>query len=143
MVMLRSVEEVPTPGRVMEAVTREILNVDQAAEFLGFSAYTIREKARVGEIPGRKVGREWRFSREQLLEWLRAGETVKRHGFTIEVVEAPADDGYTAIVEGHPGASDLVGRGATEDEAVSDVMIQLRTASMAKKYRLELPADNP
>jgi len=124
----------------MEAVTREVLNVDQAAEFLGFSAYTVREKARSGEIPGRKVGREWRFSREQLLEWLRAGEVPKRHGFVIEVVKDPDGDGYLATVEGQEGASDLIGRGTTEDEAVQDVMAALQTASYAKKYRLELPA---
>ena len=126
----------------MEAVTREVLNVDQAAEFLGFSAYTVREKARAGEIPGRKVGREWRFSREQLLEWLRTGETPKRRGFVIEVVEDPEGDGYLATVEGREGASDLIGRGATEDEAVHEVMAALQTASYAMKYRLELPADN-
>ena len=126
----------------MEAVTREVLNVDQAAEFLGFSAYTVREKARSGEIPGRKVGREWRFSREQLLDWLRAGDALRRRGFVIEVVEDPEGDGYVATVEGQAGTSNLVGRGVTKDEAVHDVMAALQTASHAPKYRLELPADN-
>src|SRR5215216_6380871 len=101
----------------MEAVTREVLNVDQAAEFLGFSAYTVREKARSGEIPGRKVGREWRFSREQLLEWLRAGKAPTRRGFVIEVVEDVEGDGYVATVEGQEGASNVVGKGTTENEA--------------------------
>jgi excisionase family DNA binding protein len=72
----------------MEAVTREVLNVDQAAEFLGFSAYTVREKARSGEIPGRKVGREWRFSREQLLEWLRAGKAPTTENEAVQEVMA-------------------------------------------------------
>lgn len=49
---------------------KEVLNVEEAAEFLGFHPYTVREKARLDQIPGRKVGREWRFSRRQLLEWL-------------------------------------------------------------------------
>ncbi len=53
-----------------EVRTREVLNVEEAAEFLGFRPYTIREKARGGEIPGRKVGKEWRFSRSALLRWL-------------------------------------------------------------------------
>jgi excisionase family DNA binding protein len=126
----------------MEAVTREVLNVDQAAEFLGFSAYTVREKARSGEIPGRKVGREWRFSREQLLEWLREGETPTRQGFVIEVVPDRDGEGFVATVSGREDASTLVGRGATEDEAVQEVMAALQTASHALKYRLELPADN-
>lgn len=56
-----------------EGAKGEVLNVEQTAEFLGFSPYTIREKARDGEIPGRKVGKEWRFSRTALLEWIREG----------------------------------------------------------------------
>jgi excisionase family DNA binding protein len=125
----------------MEAVTREVLNVDQAAEFLGFSAYTVREKARTGEIPGRKVGREWRFSRDQLLEWLRTDEVPRRRGFSINVDQDPDGDGYVATVEGREGDLGLIGRGMTPDEAVYEVMSALQTASYAKKYRLELPVD--
>jgi excisionase family DNA binding protein len=51
-----------------EEKTREVLTADEAAEFLGFNPYTVREKARTGEIPGRKVGKEWRFSRSALLD---------------------------------------------------------------------------
>jgi excisionase family DNA binding protein len=63
------------PGIEEEAVgvpdePREVLNADQAADFLGLNPYTVREKARAGEIPGRKVGKEWRFLRSALLEWL-------------------------------------------------------------------------
>src|SRR5215211_1458702 len=115
----------------MEAVTREVLNVDQAAEFLGFSAYTVREKARSGEIPGRKVGREWRFSREQLLEWLREGETPNRRRLVIEVVEDPEGDGYVATVEGRMGDPELAGRGLTADVAVQNAMAAFQTASLA------------
>lgn len=60
------------------AARREVLNVEQAAEFLGFRPYTVREKAKAGEIPGRKVGKEWRFSRRGLLEWLEGPEGLKR-----------------------------------------------------------------
>ena len=54
--------------------SKDVLNAEEAAEFLGFNPYTIREKARLGEIPGRKLGREWRFSRRQLLEWVEEGD---------------------------------------------------------------------
>ena len=60
----------------METLHKEVLNAEEAAEFLGFNAYTIRQKARLGEIPGRKVGREWRFSRRRLLEWLEEGDNT-------------------------------------------------------------------
>lgn len=54
-------------------VKREVLNVREAAELLGFNPYTIREKARRGEIPAKKVGRQWRFLRSALLAHLRGG----------------------------------------------------------------------
>jgi excisionase family DNA binding protein len=59
--------------------TKDVLNAEEAAQFLGFNPYTIREKARLGELPGRKIGREWRFSRRQLLEWLEEGDREQVH----------------------------------------------------------------
>jgi excisionase family DNA binding protein len=64
---------------VVDAQTKDVLNAEEAAEFLGFNPYTIREKARLGEIPGRKIGREWRFSRRQLLEWVEEGDRQQTH----------------------------------------------------------------
>lgn len=125
-----------TEEKAMEAATREILNVDQTAEFLGFHPYTVREKARLGEIPGRKVGREWRFSRTALLEWLREGEAAKRQGYVVVVIPNPDGSGYLATVEGAP---DISGSGDTPDEAVQDIRAVLETSSYAKKYRTELP----
>ena len=55
---------------------KDILNVEEAATFLGVSPWTIREQARLRRLPGRKVGKEWRFSRQALLDWLGAGGTV-------------------------------------------------------------------
>ena len=49
---------------------RDVLNVEMCAEFLGFNPYTVRELARKRVIPGRKIGREWRFSRRRLLGWI-------------------------------------------------------------------------
>ena len=60
----------------METLHKEVLNAEEAAEFLGCNVYTIRQMARLVEIPGRKVGREWRFSRRRLLEWLEEGDNT-------------------------------------------------------------------
>lgn len=49
---------------------KEILTVEEAAEFLGFSAYTVRKLARQGIIPGTKMGRQWRFSRPGLVRYV-------------------------------------------------------------------------
>lgn len=51
---------------------KEVLNADEAAELLGVSPWTVREQAKAGKIPGRKIGKEWRFSRTALLEFLRS-----------------------------------------------------------------------
>jgi excisionase family DNA binding protein len=58
----------------MEMQQNEVLTAEEAAEFLHFNPVTIRLKARSGKIPGRKIGKEWRFSRRQLLEWLEEGD---------------------------------------------------------------------
>jgi excisionase family DNA binding protein len=51
-----------------------VLTVEQAAELLQVDADTVSTLAREGTLPGRKVGREWRFARAALLRWL-GGDT--------------------------------------------------------------------
>lgn len=54
---------------------REILNVEEAAAYLGVSTKTFQKVLREGEMPGRKVGREWKFSRRALEAWIGAGRS--------------------------------------------------------------------
>ncbi len=77
----------------------DVLTAKQAAEFLQLSAETVKAKARAGLMPAAKVGREWRFSRRQLLEWIEDGGTI---------AEEQVDQGIIAVVEE---------RMAREDEA--------------------------
>lgn len=49
---------------------QEILNIDGAAAFLGVSVKTFSKVLREGDVPGRKVGREWKFSRQALVDWV-------------------------------------------------------------------------
>lgn len=55
---------------------KEILTVEEAAEFLSLSLYDVREKAKHGHIPARKLGpgkkAQWRFSRRKLIEWIES-----------------------------------------------------------------------
>lgn len=50
----------------------EILTVKQLAEFLQISDQTIARAVKSGDLKGFKVGREWRFEKEKVLEWLNA-----------------------------------------------------------------------
>lgn len=52
-----------------------ILNVEQAVEFLGVSEKTLIKLLREEHIPARKIGREWRFSKEALIRWLASGDS--------------------------------------------------------------------
>jgi len=37
----------------------QLVSPEEAAEYLGISAYTVRERLKSGEIPGRKHGARW------------------------------------------------------------------------------------
>jgi excisionase family DNA binding protein len=52
---------------------KEILDVEGAADVLGVSKTTIYKLAREGTIPATRVGREWRFSRTNLVKWIGSG----------------------------------------------------------------------
>lgn len=47
-----------------------VLTADEAALLLQVSTKTLLRLARAGELPGRKIGREWRFARNELLRVL-------------------------------------------------------------------------
>jgi predicted ribosomally synthesized peptide with nif11-like leader len=54
---------------------KEVLNSEEAADLLGVKPFTIRTYARRGVIPGKKLGNEWRFVKNDLMAWLRGMET--------------------------------------------------------------------
>jgi excisionase family DNA binding protein len=49
------------------------LDIEGAADVLGVSKTTIYKLAREGTIPASRVGREWRFSRTNLVDWVKNG----------------------------------------------------------------------
>ena len=52
------------------AAAPEVLTLPQAAELLQSEVDAVRQLAESGDLPGRTVGGEWRFSRDALLAWL-------------------------------------------------------------------------
>jgi excisionase family DNA binding protein len=59
----------------------DVLTLEQLAELLQVDEKTARGLAAKGELPGRKLGREWRFSRQAVLEWLAIPARKRRTGF--------------------------------------------------------------
>ena len=52
-------------------MSQDVLNLEEAAKYLKVAAVTLGRQVRAGEVPGRKVGNQWRFSREALGKWLQ------------------------------------------------------------------------
>jgi excisionase family DNA binding protein len=55
-------------------VASEVLTLEQLASMLQLDVDMVRGLAETGELPGRKLGDEWRFSREAVLAWLAEGQ---------------------------------------------------------------------
>jgi excisionase family DNA binding protein len=54
-------------------VADEVMTLEEVAAFLKIGETTAYQLARAGQLPGRKVGREWRFLRDRVLDWLEQG----------------------------------------------------------------------
>ncbi|HEX3044551.1 MAG TPA: methyltransferase domain-containing protein [Bacillota bacterium] len=54
---------------------KEILNMEEAAELFNVSIKTFIKLLKEEKVPGRKIGREWRFSRKALIDWLSSGDS--------------------------------------------------------------------
>jgi excisionase family DNA binding protein len=52
----------------------EVMNTEQAAQFLQIKESMVVELAEAGKLPGRKLGDAWRFSRAALVTWLSTPE---------------------------------------------------------------------
>ena len=55
---------------------REILNIDEAAALVGVSVKTFIRVRHTENIPARKIGREWKFSRRALIDWVGRGRSA-------------------------------------------------------------------
>ena len=53
-------------GREMSITREDVLTVADVARLLELKPYTVKEYARRGILPGRKLGRTWRFLRPEL-----------------------------------------------------------------------------
>lgn len=54
---------------------REIMTLEEAAALLGVSVKTFNKVLHTQSIPARKIGREWKFSRRALIEWIGSGRS--------------------------------------------------------------------
>jgi excisionase family DNA binding protein len=64
-------------GRVaLREPQADVLTPGEAATLLRVGEDAVLAAAESGELPGRRIGEEWRFAREALLAWLSEPRTV-------------------------------------------------------------------
>jgi excisionase family DNA binding protein len=56
---------------------KEVLSLDEACELLGVSRPTLVKRAKLGEVPATRIGRQWRFRRSNLLELMNGSRPAK------------------------------------------------------------------
>jgi excisionase family DNA binding protein len=49
------------------------LSVDEIADYLGVSKDTVYTWLRAKRLPGHKIGRFWKFKKEEVDAWVRSG----------------------------------------------------------------------
>ena len=55
---------------------KEILTIEQAADYLQIGKRSIYKLAKEGKIPGKKVLNKWRFEKKSLRCWVSGEETA-------------------------------------------------------------------
>ena len=54
----------------------DIMTVEEVARYLKMKPQTVYKWAQQGQIPGTKLGKEWRFRRRILDEWIDASDCL-------------------------------------------------------------------
>jgi excisionase family DNA binding protein len=68
----------------------ETLNAREAADFLHAHVETIRRLARKGEIPSFKIGKDWRFLKENLIKWTQSKPHLMPSASILIIDDEPA-----------------------------------------------------
>lgn len=69
----------------VQAMLREVMDIRQAADYLGISGDTLYRYASEGFIPAFKLGNRWRFKKSLLDAWMDEKSGIKAPG-PVEVV---------------------------------------------------------
>jgi len=54
------------------------LTLEQIAEYLQMSASSIYKMAQGGKIPSYKVGRQWRFRKDEIDAWVKGRKVIRQ-----------------------------------------------------------------
>ena len=52
------------------------IGIEEAAEFLGVKAATIRKWIKEKNMPAHKIGKLWKFKKSEIEEWINSGKSA-------------------------------------------------------------------
>lgn len=99
---------------------RDILNIDEAAELLGVSVKTFNKVLHAENIPARKIGREWKFSRQALIDWVGSGRSQDFYEGANGVLEEVSEPQREIVPHAGHNSS------ARDDGAIADAKARAR-----------------
>ncbi len=67
----------PDESRPNDA-SHEVLTLDELADLLKLDESSVLSRVHSGELPGRRFGTEWRFSRRAVFDWLDGHDSTER-----------------------------------------------------------------
>lgn len=68
---------------------KKILNVEEVCGLLDISIKLFKKIIKEEEIPARKIGREWRFSEQAIIDWIGNGNSKD---FKVEIEDKKEKD---------------------------------------------------
>lgn len=69
------------PSKKTPVVDSDVLTLAEAAALLRVHPFTLRKRAVNWGVPHRRMGAEWRFSREVLTAWVQGRDAVREFPF--------------------------------------------------------------
>ena len=52
------------------------VSIDEIADYMGVKTVTVRSWLKKTDIPAHKIGRQWKFKRTEIDEWIKSGRSA-------------------------------------------------------------------
>ena len=59
-----------------DLLNENYISIDDAAEYLNIKAVTLRKWIKDKNVPAHKIGKQWKFKRSELEEWVKSGRSA-------------------------------------------------------------------
>jgi excisionase family DNA binding protein len=62
----------------MSEITDRWLSINEISQYLGVSSDTVYKWIERKSLPAHKIGRLWKFKKEEVDEWVRSGQSAEK-----------------------------------------------------------------